>query len=156
MFVWAFLSLLYEILQKYSAKQKSRLHGVDGNRIFLCGNRLSSGTTYDQRQSSFDFKFKRSFSFFLIAIRANIEMNLTRALFHPSAYDKSIRPAQDHRETTNVSFDLSLAQLIDVDEKNQIITTNQWLAMVKNEFVCLFRSILSIFFFVFRVGSTTT
>jgi hypothetical protein len=62
----------------------------------------------------------------------DVEMNLTRTLLNPIVYDKSVRPALHHRDVTNVSFDLSLAQLIDVDEKNQIITTNQWLTMVRN------------------------
>lgn len=62
----------------------------------------------------------------------DVEMNLTRSLLSPIVYDKSVRPARDHRDVTNVSFDLSLAQLIDVDEKNQIITTNQWITMVRD------------------------
>ena len=61
----------------------------------------------------------------------DVEMNLTRVLLNPVYYDKSVRPARNHRDVTNVSFDLSLAQLIDVDEKNQIITTNQWITMVR-------------------------
>ncbi|CAF1348277.1 unnamed protein product [Rotaria magnacalcarata] len=56
-------------------------------------------------------------------------MNLTRLLLDPVVYDKTVRPARIHTDVTNISFDLSLAQLIDVDEKNQIITTNQWLTM---------------------------
>jgi hypothetical protein len=58
-------------------------------------------------------------------------MNLIRKLLDPVVYDKSVRPALFHRDVTNVSFDLSLAQLIDVDEKNQIIKTNQWITMVE-------------------------
>ncbi|CAF3530377.1 unnamed protein product [Rotaria sp. Silwood1] len=65
-----------------------------------------------------------------IGIICDIEMNLTRTLLNADVYDKSIRPALNHRDVTNVSFDLSLAQLIDVDEKNQIITTNQWITMI--------------------------
>lgn len=64
-------------------------------------------------------------------MKGDIEMNLTHTLLNSIVYDKSVRPALHHRDVTNVSFDLSLAQLIDVDEKNQIITTNQWLTMVK-------------------------
>jgi len=60
----------------------------------------------------------------------DFEMNLTRVLLNPIVYDKSVRPARVHTDVMNISFDLSLAQLIDVDEKNQIITTNQWLTMV--------------------------
>ncbi|CAF1025375.1 unnamed protein product [Rotaria sp. Silwood1] len=59
----------------------------------------------------------------------DVEMNLTRILLDPIVYDKTVRPARVHTDVTNISFDLSLAQLIDVDEKNQIITTNQWLTM---------------------------
>ncbi|CAF3759175.1 unnamed protein product [Adineta steineri] len=62
-------------------------------------------------------------------IICEMEMNLTRTLLNAIVYDKSVRPALHHLDVTNVSFDLSLAQLIDVDEKNQIITTNQWLTM---------------------------
>ena len=69
----------------------------------------------------------------LDVLLCDVEMNLTRALLSPIVYDKSVRPARDHRDVTNVSFDLSLAQLIDVDEKNQIITSNQWITMVREE-----------------------
>ncbi|CAF1098898.1 unnamed protein product [Adineta ricciae] len=62
-------------------------------------------------------------------LMCDVEMNLTRVLLNPIVYDKSVRPARVHTDVTNISFDLSLAQLIDVDEKNQIITTNQWLTM---------------------------
>jgi hypothetical protein len=57
-------------------------------------------------------------------------MNLSRTLLNPATYDKSVRPALHHQDVTNILFDSSLAQLIDVDEKNQIITTNQWISMV--------------------------
>ena len=60
----------------------------------------------------------------------DVEMNLTRFLLNPTIYDKSVRPARSYTDVMNISFDLSLAQLIDVDEKNQIITTNQWITMV--------------------------
>ena len=68
--------------------------------------------------------------FILGILMCDVEMNLTRVLLNPIVYDKSVRPARIHTDVTNISFDLSLAQLIDVDEKNQIITTNQWLTMV--------------------------
>ena len=68
----------------------------------------------------------------------DVEMNLTRVLLNPAIYDKSVRPARVYTDVVNISFDLSLAQLIDVDEKNQIITTNQWLTMVFHSFEPLF------------------
>ena len=46
-------------------------------------------------------------------------------------YEPSIRPSINHRSTLNVTFGLALAQLIDVDEKNMIITTNCWLNQVE-------------------------
>ncbi|CAF3441326.1 unnamed protein product [Rotaria sp. Silwood2] len=70
---------------------------------------------------------------FFTGIVCDVEMNLNRTLLNPIVYEKSIRPALNHRDVTNVSFDLSLAQLIDVDEKNQIITTNQWITMVSRD-----------------------
>ncbi|CAF1067760.1 unnamed protein product [Rotaria sordida] len=60
---------------------------------------------------------------FIKGIVCDVEMNLTHPLLNPIVYDKSIRSALNHRDVTNVSFDLSLAQLTDVDEKNLIITT---------------------------------
>ena len=89
--------------------------------LFSC---IASG-----RPSSLQSRLKHS-STSLGVLLCDVEMNLTRSLLNPIVYDKSVRPARDHRDVTNVSFDLSLAQLIDVDEKNQIITTNQWITMV--------------------------
>ncbi|UJR14709.1 hypothetical protein I4U23_001702 [Adineta vaga] len=42
-------------------------------------------------------------------------------------YDKRVRPVINATETLNVAISLSVSQLIDVDEKNQIMTTNVWL-----------------------------
>ncbi|UJR21933.1 hypothetical protein I4U23_025002 [Adineta vaga] len=79
----------------------------------------------------FDTTFKILLIYSLVTgIKNDVEMNLIRTLLNSIVYDKSVRPALHHLDVTNVSFDLSLAQLIDVDEKNQIITTNQWLTMI--------------------------
>jgi hypothetical protein len=75
----------------------------------------------------------------------DVELELIRTLLNATVYDKSVRPAIHHRDVTNVSFDLSLAQLIDVDEKNQIITTNQWLTMVREFRESLHPFFLSLF-----------
>ncbi|CAF3545324.1 unnamed protein product [Adineta steineri] len=42
-------------------------------------------------------------------------------------YDKRVRPVFNATETLNVGISLSVSQLIDVDEKSQIMTTNVWL-----------------------------
>ena len=45
-------------------------------------------------------------------------------------YDSSIRPSLNHNYTLNVTFGLALHQIIDVDERNMVITTNCWLNQV--------------------------
>ncbi|XP_028277561.1 neuronal acetylcholine receptor subunit alpha-2-like [Parambassis ranga] len=57
--------------------------------------------------------------------RAHIEDELFRSLF--GGYSKWTRPAQNTTDVVIVKFGLSIAQLIDVDEKNQMMTTNVWL-----------------------------
>ncbi|CAM1294855.1 CHRNA9 (predicted) [Pycnogonum litorale] len=42
-------------------------------------------------------------------------------------YDKSVRPSFRATEPLNVTFGVALTQIIDVDERNQILTTNCWL-----------------------------
>ncbi|MFH4973771.1 hypothetical protein AB6A40_000480 [Gnathostoma spinigerum] len=42
-------------------------------------------------------------------------------------YNKLVRPVDNNSETLTVRFKLKLSQLLDVHEKNQIMTTNVWL-----------------------------
>ncbi|XGW14959.1 hypothetical protein V3C99_000891 [Haemonchus contortus] len=44
-----------------------------------------------------------------------------------SGYEKDVRPALQHDTPINVTFVFMLTQIIDVDERNQILTTNAWL-----------------------------
>ncbi|XP_028998654.1 neuronal acetylcholine receptor subunit alpha-2-like isoform X2 [Betta splendens] len=53
------------------------------------------------------------------------EDELFRNLF--GSYSKWTRPARNVTDVVIVKFGLSMAQLIDVDEKNQMMTTNVWL-----------------------------
>ncbi|XP_069554420.1 neuronal acetylcholine receptor subunit alpha-2-like isoform X2 [Brachyistius frenatus] len=57
--------------------------------------------------------------------RVHSEDELFRSLF--GGYSKWTRPAQNVTDVVIVKFGLSIAQLIDVDEKNQMMTTNVWL-----------------------------
>uniref|UniRef100_A0A914W783 Uncharacterized protein n=1 Tax=Plectus sambesii TaxID=2011161 RepID=A0A914W783_9BILA len=41
-------------------------------------------------------------------------------------YEADVRPAANHSSPLNVTFGFSLTQIIDVDERNQILTTNTW------------------------------
>uniref|UniRef100_A0A8C7ZAJ8 Cholinergic receptor, nicotinic, alpha 4b n=1 Tax=Oryzias sinensis TaxID=183150 RepID=A0A8C7ZAJ8_9TELE len=49
-------------------------------------------------------------------------------------YNKLSRPVQNTSDTVLVHFGLSIAQLIDVDEKNQMMTTNVWLKQEWNDY----------------------
>ncbi|XP_026218986.1 neuronal acetylcholine receptor subunit alpha-2-like [Anabas testudineus] len=57
--------------------------------------------------------------------RVHTEDELFRSLF--GGYSKWTRPARNVTDVVIVKFGLSIAQLIDVDEKNQMMTTNVWL-----------------------------
>jgi len=46
-------------------------------------------------------------------------------------YNKHVLPVQSINQTVNVTLGLKLSQLSDIDERNQIMTTNVWLEHVK-------------------------
>uniref|UniRef100_A0A1A9WX70 Neurotransmitter-gated ion-channel ligand-binding domain-containing protein n=1 Tax=Glossina brevipalpis TaxID=37001 RepID=A0A1A9WX70_9MUSC len=54
-----------------------------------------------------------------------------------STYNTLERPVANESEPLEVKFGLTLQQIIDVDEKNQILTTNAWLnlRLIKLEIV---------------------
>ncbi|XP_002730866.3 neuronal acetylcholine receptor subunit alpha-2-like [Saccoglossus kowalevskii] len=56
---------------------------------------------------------------------ADSEERLFGRLF--ASYNKLIRPVVNNTEILTVAFGLSISQLINVDERNQIMTTNVWL-----------------------------
>ncbi|CAL1537662.1 unnamed protein product [Lymnaea stagnalis] len=60
------------------------------------------------------------------------EYRLVRDLM--KGYDKRIRPSLNHTDALNVTFGLALVQIIDVDEKNQILTTNGWLNQIWTDY----------------------
>lgn len=53
------------------------------------------------------------------------EYRLTKYLM--SNYDPAVRPAFNASQPLKVAFDMALYQILDVDEKNQILVTNGWL-----------------------------
>lgn len=59
------------------------------------------------------------------------EYRLTKYLM--SNYEKSVRPVSDAAKPLVVLFDVSIHNIIDVDEKNQILTTNCWITSVWND-----------------------
>ncbi|XP_063076177.1 neuronal acetylcholine receptor subunit beta-3a [Engraulis encrasicolus] len=56
---------------------------------------------------------------------AELEDALLRNLF--KGYQKWVRPVLHANDTITVRFGLKISQLVDVDEKNQLMTTNVWL-----------------------------
>ncbi|MBN3326159.1 ACHN3 protein, partial [Atractosteus spatula] len=56
---------------------------------------------------------------------AEMEDALLKNLFR--GYQKWVRPVQHSNDTITVRFGLKISQLVDVDEKNQLMTTNVWL-----------------------------
>ncbi|XP_053719332.1 neuronal acetylcholine receptor subunit alpha-2-like isoform X2 [Synchiropus splendidus] len=58
----------------------------------------------------------------------NPEDELFRRLFE--SYNKLSRPVRNSSDVVIVKFGMSIAQLIDVDEKNQMMTTNVWMKQV--------------------------
>lgn len=45
------------------------------------------------------------------------------------SYTKEERPVRDDFEPVQLNFGLSLQQIIDMDEKQQLLRTNMWLKM---------------------------
>ncbi|CAD6189319.1 unnamed protein product [Caenorhabditis auriculariae] len=52
---------------------------------------------------------------------------LYRTLLHPSVYEKDVRPSSHHSQPTNVTFGFLLNQIVEMDERNQALTTRSWL-----------------------------
>ncbi|KAJ8369653.1 hypothetical protein SKAU_G00096810 [Synaphobranchus kaupii] len=75
---------------------------------------------------------KRRLTSSLMRIRAHAEDRLLKTLF--SRYNKLSRPAANISDVVLVRFGLSIAQLIDVDEKNQMMTTNVWVKQEWNDY----------------------
>ncbi|KAJ3597753.1 hypothetical protein NHX12_001270 [Muraenolepis orangiensis] len=58
---------------------------------------------------------------------SDTEERLVERLLHPAHYNKLIRPATNGSELVTVQLMVSLAQLISVHEREQVMTTNVWL-----------------------------
>uniref|UniRef100_A0A8C3AHS4 Cholinergic receptor, nicotinic, alpha 4b n=1 Tax=Cyclopterus lumpus TaxID=8103 RepID=A0A8C3AHS4_CYCLU len=69
---------------------------------------------------------------FQVRPRAHAEERLLQDLF--AHYNKLSRPVENTSDTVLVHFGLSIAQLIDVDEKNQMMTTNVWVKQEWNDY----------------------
>uniref|UniRef100_A0A673XL14 Cholinergic receptor, nicotinic, beta 4 (neuronal) n=1 Tax=Salmo trutta TaxID=8032 RepID=A0A673XL14_SALTR len=63
---------------------------------------------------------------------ADSEERLMNCLLGKDRYNKLIRPAVNRTERVTVKLQVSLAQLISVNEREQIMTTNVWLTQVSH------------------------
>lgn len=64
--------------------------------------------------------------------------NEKRLLHHLlDSYNTLERPVVNESDPLQISFGLTLMQIIDVDEKNQMLVTNIWLKLVSNKVYCV-------------------
>ncbi|XP_062296553.1 neuronal acetylcholine receptor subunit beta-2 [Scomber scombrus] len=64
----------------------------------------------------------------------NAEERLVNYLLGPERYNKLIRPAVNKSQQVTISIQVSLSQLISVNEREQIMTTNLWLFQEWNDY----------------------
>ncbi|KAK2919401.1 hypothetical protein Q8A73_003772 [Channa argus] len=64
----------------------------------------------------------------------NAEERLVNYLLGPERYNKLIRPAVNKSQQVTISIQVSLSQLISVNEREQIMTTNVWLCQEWNDY----------------------
>uniref|UniRef100_H3D3B3 Cholinergic receptor, nicotinic, beta 5a n=1 Tax=Tetraodon nigroviridis TaxID=99883 RepID=H3D3B3_TETNG len=64
----------------------------------------------------------------------NAEERLVNYLLSPERYNKLIRPAVNKSQQVAISIQVSLSQLISVNEREQIMTTNLWLFQEWNDY----------------------
>ncbi|XP_065129427.1 neuronal acetylcholine receptor subunit beta-2 [Paramisgurnus dabryanus] len=65
---------------------------------------------------------------------AEVEERLVNYLLSPDRYNKLIRPAINKSQQVTIAIQVSLAQLISVNEREQIMTTNCWLTQVWHDY----------------------
>ncbi|KAI1716410.1 neurotransmitter-gated ion-channel ligand binding domain-containing protein [Ditylenchus destructor] len=55
------------------------------------------------------------------------EEYLYRKLLNPEYYEKHVRPTRHHSLATNITFGVLLNQIVEMDERNQVLTTRCWI-----------------------------
>ncbi|XP_012689816.2 neuronal acetylcholine receptor subunit beta-4 [Clupea harengus] len=74
------------------------------------------------------------FTFIQSGVCADAEERLMNWLLGKDRYNKLIRPAINRTERVTVILQVSLAQLISVNERDQVMTTNVWLTQNWNDY----------------------
>lgn len=57
------------------------------------------------------------------------EVKLIKEIFRKRGYNKEVRPVVKKEDVVQVVFDLAYTQLLDLDEKNQVLVSNVWVRM---------------------------
>ncbi|XP_072904748.1 neuronal acetylcholine receptor subunit beta-2-like [Hemitrygon akajei] len=68
------------------------------------------------------------------ALPPNTEERLASYLLHADRYNRLIRPAKNSTDIVTIAIKVSLSQLISVNEREQIMTTNAWLTQEWNDY----------------------
>ncbi|CAL8327779.1 neuronal acetylcholine receptor subunit beta-2 [Gadus morhua] len=81
---------------------------------------------------------KKAFTLLVItvatALGSDVEERLVNRLLSPDRYNKLIRPAVNKSQQVTIYIRASLAQLISVNEREQIMTTNCWLSQIWHDY----------------------
>ena len=86
------------------------------------------------RQEMLDLLFfLKTFFYYFLAGTCGDEHGYRLTKYLLSNYETSVRPVGNSSEPIVVVFGLSIHHIIDVDEKNQILTVNCWLSQVWND-----------------------
>lgn len=78
----------------------------------------------------FVYTFEYFFSSAVVCFAGYNEKRLLHDLL--DTYNTLERPVVNESDPLQISFGLTLMQIIDVDEKNQMLVTNIWLKLVSN------------------------
>lgn len=62
---------------------------------------------------------------------------LVNEMFVESRYNPLVRPVKEINETLTIEFSVQLSQIVDIDEKNQMMKTNVWLQMYWTDYQLL-------------------
>ena len=69
-------------------------------------------------------------AFLFIGTASKVEKKLVYDLIEKPGYNPLIRPVQNASESVKIEFGVTLFQVISVDERTQVMKTNNWIRMV--------------------------
>uniref|UniRef100_A0A1I8BI26 Neur_chan_LBD domain-containing protein n=1 Tax=Meloidogyne hapla TaxID=6305 RepID=A0A1I8BI26_MELHA len=88
-------------------------------------NYLPLNIEEEKRMELIDKNFERALTTKQLASKT--EENLYKKLLNPQNYEKNVRPTKHHLLPTNITFGVLLNQIVEMDERNQILTTRCWI-----------------------------